>query len=92
MGCFTARYYNQVKDYLHPHSQDFIQCYRNGNIFDLPLYDDLNKKNRNGTRKLIEYNKGHQCVVPTNKLYWKKAKGKYKRIDSRNTKTVYWTG
>ena len=48
-------------------------------------------KNRNGVRKLIEYNQGHQCIVPTNNLYWRKAKDKYKRIGSRNTKRVYWT-
>ena len=48
-------------------------------------------KNRNGTSKLIEYNQGHQCIVPTNKLYWRKTKDKYKRIGSRNTNRVYWT-
>ena len=91
MGCFTAGYYNQVKDYLHPHLHDFIHYYRDRNIFDLPPYHGCNKKNRNGTRKLIEYNQGHQCIVPTNKLYWRKTKDKYKRIGSRNTKRVYWT-
>ena len=87
MGCFTPGYYNQVKDYLHPHLYDFIHYYGERNIFDLPLYHGCNKKNRNGTRKLIEYNQGHQCIVPTNKLYWRKTKDKYKR----NTKRVYWT-
>ena len=60
MGLFTARYYDQVKDYLHPDLHDFVHYCRQGNIFDLPLYDGCNKKNRNRTRKLIEYNQGHQ--------------------------------
>ena len=91
MGLFTARYYDQVKDYLHLDLHDFVHCYRQGNIFDLPLYHGCNKKNRYGTRKLIEYNQGHQCIFPTNKLYWRKTKDKYKRIGSGNTKRVYWT-
>ena len=49
------------------------------------------KKNRNGPRKMIEYNQGHQCITPTNKLYWTKTKDKYRRISSRNTKRVYRT-
>ena len=85
MECFTAGYYNQVKDYLHPHLYNFIHYCRDRNIFDLPLYHGCNKKN--GTRKLIEYNQGHQYIVPTNKLYWRKTKDKYKR----NTKRVYRT-
>ena len=80
MGFFTARYYEQVKDYLYPDLHDFFHYYRQGNVFDLPLYHGCNKKNRNGTSKLIEYNQGHQCIVPTNKLYWRKTKDKYKRI------------
>ena len=91
MEFFTLGYYNQVKDYLHPHLHDFIHYYRRRNILHLPLYHGSNKKNRNGVRKLIEYNQGHQCIVPTNNLYWRKAKDKYKRIGSRNTKRVYWT-
>ena len=91
MGFFTVRYYEQVKDYLYPDLNDFFHYYRQGNVFDLPLYHGCNKKNRNGTSKLIEYNQGHQCIVPTNKLYWRKTKDKYKRIGSRNTKRVYWT-
>ena len=80
MGCFTARYYDQVKDYLHPHLHDFVHYYRKGNVFDLPLYHGCNKKNKNGTTKMIEYKLGYQCVVPTNKLYRRETKDKYKRI------------
>ena len=34
------------------------------------------KKIRNGPRKLIEYNEGHQLIIPTNKLYWRLKKYK----------------
>ena len=44
MGCFTAGYYHQVKEYLHPHLHDFVRYYRRGNVFDLPLYHGCNRK------------------------------------------------
>ena len=34
----TLKYYEHVKDYLHPHIHQFINHHRNGNIIDLPLY------------------------------------------------------
>ena len=83
----TVRYYEQVKDYLHPHLHDFINYYRDGNI-SLPLYHGCNHLNRNGTRKEIEYNLGYQCVIATNKCYWKEAKNKYKR---KVNDKFYWT-
>ena len=45
------------------------------------------KNNKNGARKLISYDQGYQCIIPTNNLYWKKTKGKYKTQKKR----VYWT-
>ena len=75
----TVRYYEQVKNYLNPHLNDFINYYRDGNIFNLPLYHDCNRLNRNGTRKEISYNLGYQYVNPTWTHYWRKTKDKYKR-------------
>ena len=83
----TVRYYEQVKDYLHPHLHDFINYYRDGKI-SLPLYHGCNRLNRNGTRKEIEYNLGDQCVIATNKRYWKETKNKYKR---KVNDKFYWT-
>ena len=47
MECFTAKYYDQAKDYLHPHLHDFVHYYRRGNVFDLPLYHGYNNNNNN---------------------------------------------
>ena len=87
MGCFTAGYYAQVKDYLHRHLHDFVHYYRREDLLDLPLYHGCDKVNKNGTRKLIGYDQGYQCIKPTNNLYWKKTKDKYKIQKKR----VYWT-
>ena len=75
----TVRYYELVKDYLHPHLHNFIDHYRWGNYTDLPLYPGCNRVNKNGTRKDIEYNLGYQCIIPTYKRCWKKAKDKYRQ-------------
>ena len=74
----TLRYYENVKDYLHPHIRQFIHHYRFGDIIDLPLYHGCNRVNKNGTRKQICYSIGEQCTHPTDKRYWKKTKNKYK--------------
>ena len=71
----NLRYYELVKDYLHSQLNSFINHYRDGNYIDLPLYH--NHLNKNGTRKEIDYNLGHQCIIPTNKRYWKKPKDIY---------------
>ena len=73
----TVRYYEQVKDDLHRHLNDFINYSRDGDIISLPLHHGCNRVNRNGTRKEISYNLGYQCIIPTNKCYWKKPKDKY---------------
>ena len=84
----TVRYYEQVKNYLNPDLNDFINYYRDGDIFNLPLYYGCNRLNRNGTRKEISYNLGYQCVSPTWKHYWRKTKDKYKgKVNDK----FYWT-
>ena len=34
----TVKYYEEGKEYLHPHIHQFINYYRCGNIIDLPLF------------------------------------------------------
>ena len=86
MAHTTVRYYEQVKDYLHPHLNKFIDHYKDGDIIHLPPYHGCNPLNRNGTRKLIEYSTGYQCVIATYKRYWREIKDKYKK-----EKKFYWT-
>ena len=81
----NLRYYELVKDYLHSQLNSLINHYRDGNYIDLPLYH--NHLNKNGTRKEIDYNLGHQCIIPTNKRYWKKPKDIYRwKIGN----SIYW--
>ena len=61
------------------HLHDFINHCRCGNLIELPPFHGCNRVNKNGTRKLIMYEMGEQCVVPTWKRYWRKPKPKYRR-------------
>ena len=79
MGLLHDDYYEAVKDYLHPGIHDFINHYTRGHLIDLPPYHGCNRVNKNGTRKEIQYQMGEQCVVPTEKRYWRKRKAKYKK-------------
>ena len=79
MTVLTVAYYNKVKDYIHPNLHTIIKDYRNGNLITLPSFHSCGHRNRNGTRKLIDYSHGHQCVTPSWKDYLKKdVRAKYK--------------
>ena len=80
-------YYETVKDYLHPNIHTFVNQYRCGNLIDLPPYHGCDKVNKNGTRQKIQYQIGEQCILPTEKRYWRKPKAKYRR----KIGLLYWT-
>ena len=61
----TNKYYQNVKDYLHPHIQTFVNHYRDGKYYTF---------SRKINRKIIKYELGEQCIKPSNKPYWKKSK------------------
>ena len=86
MGSMTVRYYEQVKDFLHPHLKEFIDCYRYGGVIHLPLYHVCNHLNKNGTKKEISYGLGCHCTNPSLNRYWRETKDKYRRRS-----TFYWT-
>ena len=84
MSFLTVECYEQIKDFLHPHINRFINDYRNGNI-KLPPFLGCNQLNRNRARKYIECGRGYQCTLPTHKCCWRKTRDKYKE------RKVYWT-
>ena len=64
-----------------------VNHYRCGNLTDLPSYHSCDKVNKNGTTQEIQYQIGEQCILPTEKRYWRKPKAKY----SRKIGFLYWT-
>ena len=51
MGSVTLRYYEQLKDYLDPHLNEFMDYYRYGRVIHLPIYHDCDRVNKNGTKR-----------------------------------------
>ena len=58
MTVLTVEYFNEIKDYIHPNLQKIVKDYENGNLITLPPYHGRGHKNKNGTRKLIDYARG----------------------------------
>ena len=75
----TAAYFDLIKDYVHPNVNKFINYYKDGNRVELPPFHGCRRRNKNGTKKFIDYANGYQCVSPSWRCYWKKnIKPKYK--------------
>ena len=75
MTFFSREYYETMKDYFHPNVQTFIDRYTDDEgLALLPPFHGCNLKNRNGSRKLIDYRNGKRCLFPL----WSDDKSKLK--------------
>ena len=65
MVLFLYEYYEAMKDYFHPNVHGFIDRYTDddGPVSLLPFHG-FELKNRNDSRKLIDYRNGKQCLFP----------------------------
>ena len=90
MPIFTTETYNSIKDYLHPNLDQIIKDdkLKDDKLIVLPPFHGCGYKNKNGTRKLIDYGRGHRCITPSWRRSWKrKVKDKY--FSKRYPKTRY---
>ena len=76
----------KIIDLIHPNLMWSIDCYKKDNYYVFPTYHGCNYKNKNCTRKRIDYKSGEQCIRPIDIPYWTKTKQKYK-----NKGKVYFT-
>ena len=52
-----------MKDYFHPNVVTFIEHYTDDKgLVELPPFHGCDLRNRNGTKKLIDYWHGNQCI------------------------------
>ena len=65
-----------------------IESYKVGAYYLFPTYHGCQHRNRNGTRKKIQYNKGEQCINPVHTACWRKTKKKY--LSPKVYNTTYW--
>ena len=81
MVFLSLKRYNNIKDYLHPNLRKIIKEHLDNNLICLPPFHGCKHKNKNGTRKLIDYGRGYRCSTPVWNFSWK-----------RQIKKRYFTG
>ena len=55
----TVDYFERIRDYVHPNVKKFVNYYKDGNLIQLPLFHGCCHRNKNGTKKLINYTNGY---------------------------------
>ena len=93
MACIHIKDYSKFKDYIHPNIKHTNNHYKKG-YYILPTYHGCGLRNRNGVRKRVDYKRGFQCILPTQKPFWRRTNSKYKQFYIYNTryKTNYHLG
>ena len=71
---FTIMELEHFKNIFHLNLIANKDHYLKDKIYRFPPYHGCGLKNRNGTNKLIDYKRGHQCLFPTEKHYWRSCK------------------
>ena len=70
--CIAEEDLNRSVDRLHPNLVNNIQSYKQEDgCYLFPKYRGCDYRNRNGTRKSIDYKRGQQYLMPTNNPYWR---------------------
>ena len=72
MVFLTLERYNNIKNYLHPNLHKIIKEHLDNNLICLPPFHGCASRNKNGTRKLIDYARGYRCSTRPWSFSWKK--------------------
>ena len=64
-------------EHIHPNLLSDIEIYKVAAHDIFPAYHGCQYRNKNGTGKEIEYNRGEICVLPIHTACWRKTKKKY---------------
>ena len=77
--CIAEEDLNRSVDRLHPNLVNNIQSYKQEDgCYLFPKYHGCDYRNRNDTKKSIDYKRRQQCLMPTNDPYLWVTKDKYK--------------
>ena len=90
MVILTTETFNSIGDYLHPNLNRIVKQdkLKDDKLVVLPPYHGCGYKNKNGTRKSIDYGRGYRCITPSWRRSWKKhVKKKY--LNTKYPKTRY---
>ena len=90
MVILTTETYNSIKNYLHPNLHKIIKedKLKDDKLIVLPPFHGCGYRNKNGTKKLIDYSRGYRCITPSWRRLWKiNVKDKY--LIGKNYKTRF---
>ena len=90
MVILTTETYNSIKNYLHPNLHKIIKedKLKDHKLIVLPPFHGCGYRNKNGTKKLIDYSRGYRCITPSWRRLWKiNVKDKY--LIRKNYKTRF---
>ena len=87
--CIHEEELGKVINFLQPNLVSNIKRCKEGCYYLFPSYHGCSYRNRNGTRKKMQYNGGEQCVNPAHTSCWRPVKNKYLGFPPRVYLTRY---
>ena len=69
---FDKDSFDYFENIIHPNIVANKNHYLKNRLYIFKPYHGCSYRNKNGTNKLIDFKRGHQCITPTSKRYWKK--------------------
>ena len=79
IACIHIKDYRKFKDLIHSNITANIDYYKKGNYYLFPTYHGCGLRNSDGIKKIVDYKRGYQCVLPSSNPYWRRTKEKYKQ-------------
>ena len=69
----TTETFNSISDYLHPNLHKIIKedKLKDDKLIVLPPFHGCGYRNKNGTKKFIDYSRGYRCITPSWRRLWK---------------------
>ena len=83
------------KNFFHPNLLSDFESYKVGTYYLFPTYHGCWYKNRNGTRKKMQFFRGEVCINAVHTACWRRTKKKYlnpKVYNTRYRRIVYKRG
>ena len=88
-ACIHEEELGKVIKFLHPNLVSNIKRYKEGCFYLFPSHHGCSTRNRNETRKKVQYSRGEQCVNVAHTSCWRPAKKKYLGFSPRVYLTRY---
>ena len=85
-ACMDKKDISKLLKHFHPNLLSDIESCKVGAYYIFPTYHGFGFRNRNRTRKKIQYNRGEVCINSVYTACWRKTKNKYSNPKLYNTR------